>query len=57
MAQSLFREFEKDCTNNSINQYYLIRATNKEAERFYKSFDNAELNNQPVLRKTLNEDL
>ena len=57
VAQSLFREFEKDCTNNSINQYYLIRATNKEAERFYKSFDNAKLNNQPILRKTMSEDL
>ena len=57
VAQGLFREFEKDCTNNSINQYYLIRATNKEAERFYNSFDNAELNNQPILRKTMSEDL
>lgn len=53
VAQGLFREFEKDCCDNCINQYYLIRATNGNAERFYKSFDGAKLNEQPILRKSL----
>lgn len=55
VAQGLFREFEKDCHDNHIDQYYLIRATNGNAERFYKSFDGAELNEQPMLRKTISE--
>ncbi len=55
VAQSLFREFEQDCKNNQINQYYLIRATNDDAETFYKSFDGAELHEQPMLRKTISE--
>ena len=54
VAQDLFHEFEKDCHDNHINQYYLIRATNDNAERFYKSFEGAELSEQPILRKTIN---
>lgn len=53
IAQRLFREFERDCAQNCIDQYYLIRATNEEADRFYKSFRNAELSEVPVLRKYL----
>lgn len=54
VAQRLFQEFEKDCLKQHIDQYYLIRATNDNAERFYKNFTNAELSEQPVLRKTIN---
>lgn len=53
VAQALFREFEKDCKKNVINQYFLVRSTNNEAQRFYQKFDNVELNEQPLLRKTL----
>lgn len=53
IAQQLFKEFEKDCAANRINQYYLIRATNLGANKFYHSFENAELDDEPMLRKTL----
>ncbi len=55
VAQGLFCEFEKDCRDNRIDQYYLIRATNDNAEKFYKGFNDAELNEQPMLRKTMRE--
>ena len=50
-AQQLFRELERDCVENHIFQYYLIRATNKNADRFYKHFDDAKLSCEPLLRK------
>lgn len=53
IAQMLFAELEKDCVRNQIDQYYLIRATNEEADRFYKYFEMAELSQVPVLRKYL----
>lgn len=53
IAQMLFAELEKDCVRNQIDQYYLIRATNEEADRFYKNFEMAELSQVPVLRKYL----
>ena len=53
IAQQLFKEFEKDCAASRINQYYLIRATNLGANKFYHSFENAELDDEPMLRKTL----
>jgi len=53
IARQLFREFEKECVRHSINQYYLIRATNPNADKFYHSFENAELDDEPVLRKTI----
>ena len=55
IAQQLFKEFEKDCVANRINQYYLIRATNPGADKFYHSFESAELEDTPMLRKTLIE--
>ncbi len=36
-----------------FDQYYLFRATNEEADRFYKNFEMAELSQVPVLRKYL----
>lgn len=51
IAQQLFKELEQDCIENHIFQYYLIRATNKDADRFYKQFQNAELSCEPFLRK------
>ena len=53
IAQMLFAELEKDCERNNIDQYYLIRATNEEADRFYGNFERAELQDAPILRKYL----
>lgn len=53
VAQSLFREFENDCRENNIDQYYLVRSTNEEANRFYNKFNGAELNEMPMLRKNI----
>ena len=56
IAQSLFIEMERDCRNRDIDQYYLIRATNPEADKFYKRFEHAELSEMPFLRKELKTD-
>ncbi len=53
IAQALFEEFEKDCREKEIDQYYLIRAVNDDAEKFYNSFETASLSYEPLLRKTL----
>lgn len=53
IAQKLFAEFEKDCLKNNINQYYLIRAKNGDAYRFYSHFADVELSDSPILRKYL----
>lgn len=55
IARKLFAEFEKDCLKNDINQYYLIRAKNHEADSFYTHFDGVELIDSPILRKTFKE--
>ncbi len=38
-------------------QYYLIRATNENADRVYKNFKDAQLSEAPFLRKYLREDV
>lgn len=53
IAQKLFKELEKDCKIHGMNQYYLIRATNPDADRFYKQFADAELSDCPILRKEI----
>lgn len=53
IAQKLFAAFETDCIRNRIDQYYLIRAANQEADRFYQSFEDAGLEEAPLLRKYL----
>lgn len=53
IARRLFAEFEKDCKSCGINQYFLLRAENEGAERFYRSFENAELSNAPILRNDI----
>ena len=55
IGQSLFDEFEKDCRKNKVDQYYLIRATNPNANSFYQNFKDANLDNAPILRKDLSE--
>lgn len=56
VARKLFAEFEKDCEKHEIHQYYLIRATNENADRFYKKFEGVQLDEEPMLRKILKED-
>lgn len=57
IAQALFLEFERNCKENGIDQYFLIRAENKDADRFYMAFENVELSNSPTLRKQLIYDI
>ncbi len=52
-AQGLFAAFEQDCKAHGIMQYYLIRAENASAKRFYDSFAAAETEYEPILRKNL----
>lgn len=51
VAQNLFKEFEKECAEFGINQYYLIRSEENESDRFYHAFSNATLSTEPILRK------
>lgn len=53
IAQRLFEEFEEDCKNNRINQFYLIRAIDSRADRFYRSMEGVSLCEVPLLRKDL----
>ena len=53
VAQGLFKEFEAECKKHDINQYYLIRSTEKDADKFYHSFVNASLDDEPMLRKDI----
>lgn len=53
VAQSLFKEVEKIIRENKINQYYLIRARNKDADKFYTSFKDVTLNSIDLLRKEI----
>lgn len=55
VARRLFAEFEKDCKKHDIHQYYLIRATNENADRFYKKFEGVQLDEEPMLRKILKD--
>lgn len=53
VAQQLFKEFEKFCVKQRVNQYFLIQADNGNAQRFYRSFENAVSSFHAVLRKTI----
>lgn len=55
VAQSLFREFEKECVAFGIDQYYLIRSLEHEADRFYNAFSSASLTTEPILRKYMSD--
>lgn len=43
IAKKLFDEMAKDCVKNNIDEFRLIRATNKDANDFYKSFKSAQI--------------
>ena len=43
IAKKLFNQMTKDCNSHNIDEIRLIRATNKNANDFYKSFQSAKL--------------
>lgn len=47
IAKKLFDEMVKDCVKNNIDEFRLIRATNKAANDFYESFKNAKICEMP----------
>ena len=53
IAQLLFAEMENYIKKIGVNEYFLISAANAEAQNFYHAFENAEINQQTVLTKTL----
>lgn len=55
-ARQLFQAFEQACIASGIDQYYLIRSEEENADRFYHAFPDAELTREPLLRKFLSPD-
>ena len=47
IAKKLFNEMTKDCIKNNIDEIRLIRATNKNANDFYKSFKSVKICEMP----------
>lgn len=47
IAKKLFDEMSKDCVKHNIDEFRLIRATNKDANAFYKSFKSAQICEMP----------
>lgn len=52
IASALFKQFEIDCLNNDIDQYYLIRGEDIAAKAFYDKFINSTTTLSPILRHT-----
>lgn len=53
IAKKLFDEMTKDCVNNNIDEFRLIRATNKNANDFYESFKTAKICEMPFFIQNL----
>lgn len=53
IAKKLFDEMINDCVKNNIDEFRLIRATNKEANDFYKSFKTAKICEMPFFIQNL----
>lgn len=53
IAKKLFDEMSKDCVKNNIDEFRLIRATNKNANDFYKSFKSAHICEMPFFIQNL----
>ncbi len=47
IAKKLFDEMINDCVKNNIDEFRLIRATNKNAKDFYESFKTAKICEMP----------
>lgn len=54
IAKKLFNEMTNDCIKHSIDEIRLIRATNKNANEFYKSFKSAKICEFPFFIQHLN---
>lgn len=54
IAKKLFEEMRKDCIENNIDEIRLIRATNKNANDFYNSFEDTNLSEVPFFRINVN---
>ncbi len=52
IAQGLFRELEKRCWDNHIDEYFLIPAQKPNADRFYGAFSDVNQELTPILRKS-----
>lgn len=52
VATAMFKQFEKDCIQNNIDQYYLIRCEDEQAKNFYDKFENAQTYLSPILRRS-----
>lgn len=55
IAKKLFEEMTKDCVKNSIQEIRLIRATNENANNFYKSLKGAKMLELPFFIQYLDE--
>lgn len=53
IAKKLFDEMAKDCVKNNIDEFRLIRATNKDANDFYKIFKSAQICEMPFFIQNL----
>lgn len=53
IAKKLFDEMINDCVKNNIDEFRLIRATNKNANDFYESFKTAQICEMPFFMQYL----
>lgn len=53
IAQKLFKKFEDECRCHGVDEYFLLRSKNDNANRFYNAFSDAVLIEAPILRKIL----
>jgi len=52
IAQFIFKKMEEILATLGINEYFLIAAENEDAQRFYKSMENAKLEKQDILTRS-----
>lgn len=49
--------YQKSTSILAMEDNQVIRATNENADRFYKKFENVQLDEEPMLRKIMREDV
>lgn len=55
VAKQLFNQMDRDCVKHNIDEVRLIRATNKNANHFYESFEAAKICEMPFFIHYLNK--
>lgn len=55
IAKQLFNQMTRDCVKHNIDEVRLIRATNKNANHFYESFEAAKICEMPFFIHYLNK--